>query len=39
VGNLTEESKNEIVSVPPESNAQEGSNVGTQNEGGSSETK
>jgi hypothetical protein len=39
VGNLTEESKNEIVSVPPESNAHEGSNVGTQNEGGSSETK
>ncbi|GAU30812.1 hypothetical protein TSUD_267320 [Trifolium subterraneum] len=39
VGNLTEESKNETVSVPLESNAHEGSNVGSQNEGGSSETK
>ncbi|PNX93581.1 zinc finger RNA-binding protein-like [Trifolium pratense] len=39
VGNLPEESKNEILSVPLESNAHEGSNVGTQNEGGSSETK
>ncbi|CAI8600684.1 unnamed protein product [Vicia faba] len=38
-GNPTGESKNEAPSAQLESNAQEGSNVGTQIEGGSSETK
>ncbi|CAK8575147.1 unnamed protein product [Lathyrus sativus] len=37
--NPTGESKNETPTAPLESNAQEGSNVGTQIEGGSSETK
>nr|AFK38930.1 unknown [Medicago truncatula] len=39
VGNPTGEIKNEILSVPLESNAQEGSNVAPKIEGGNSETK